>query len=124
MQTLVTRGYAGFTGLLLNERRNAYLPPYAYLALLGAEAARSETAEKFLLEARDLLDNHHGLNIFGPVAAPVEKRRGRYRSQLLIQSGNRNTLRKALTPWCRSLESMPAAKRTRWFLDIDPQDML
>ena len=62
--------------------------------------------------------------IFGPVSAPIEKRRGRYRNQLLIQSGNRNMLRKALTPWCRLLEAMPGANRTRWFLDIDPQDML
>ena len=124
LQTLVTRGYAGFAGLLLSDRRNTHLPPYAYLALLGAEATSRETAEKFLREARDHLNDNNALNIFGPVAAPIEKRRGRYRSQLLIQSGNRNTLRKALTPWCRSLESMPGAKRTRWFLDIDPQDML
>ena len=124
LQTLVTQDYAGFARLLLRERRNAHLPPYASIALLGAEATGRETAENFLREARDLLDNHNGLHIFGPVAAPIEKRRGRYRSQLLIQSGNRNTLRKALTPWCRSLESMPGAKRTRWFLDMDPQDML
>ena len=124
LQTLVTQDYAGFARLLLRERRNAHLPPYAGLALLGAEATGRETAENFLREARDLLDNHNGLHIFGPVAAPIEKRRGRYRSQLLIQSANRNTLRKALTPWCRSLESMPGAKRTRWFLDMDPQDML
>lgn len=124
LQTLVTQDYAGFACLLLRERKNAHLPPYASLALLGAEATGRETAENFLREARALLDNHNGLHIFGPVAAPIEKRRGRYRSQLLIQSGNRNTLRKALAPWCRSLESMPGAKRTRWFLDVDPQDML
>ena len=124
LQTLVTRGYTGFAGLLLSERRNARLPPYAYLALLGAEAAGKETAEKFLLAARAHLEHNNGLNIFGPVAAPIEKRRGRYRSQLLVQSGNRNALRKALTPWCRLLETMPEAKKTRWFLDIDPQDML
>ena len=124
LQTLVTRGYAGFAGALLRERRHAHLPPYASLALLGAEATGRETAENFLREARGQLDDHSGLHIFGPVAAPIEKRRGRYRSQLLIQSGNRNTLKKALTPWCRSLESMPGAKRTRWFLDMDPQDLL
>ena len=124
LRTLVSEGYAGFAGLLLRERRHSHLPPYACLALLGAEATGRETAENFLREARDRLGDNSGLHIFGPVAAPIEKRRGRYRSQLLIQSGNRNTLRRALTPWCRSLESMPGAKRTRWFLDVDPQDML
>ena len=124
LRTLVTQGYAGFAGLLLRERRQAQLPPYACLALLEAEAGGRETAEKFLYKARDHLKNDNGLTVFGPVAAPIEKRRGRYRSQLLIQSGNRTTLRKVLAPWCRSLEAMPEAKRTKWHLDIDPQDTL
>ena len=124
LRTLTTQGYAGFARLLLRERKSAQLPPYACLALLGAEASGPENAENFLREARARLIDDNSLQIFGPVAAPIEKRRGRYRSQLLIQSGNRNTLRKALTPWCRSLEAMPAAKRTRWYLDMDPQDLL
>ena len=124
LQSLVSRGYADFARLLLGERQDAQLPPYASLALLGAEATGREAAETFLSEARDQLGDDRDLHIFGPVAAPIEKRRGRYRSQLLILSGNRNTLRKMLAPWCRALEAMPAAKRTRWFLDIDPQDML
>ena len=124
LHTLTTQGYAGFAGLLLRERSSAQLPPYACLALLGAEATGPEAAENFLHEARARLPANDELHIFGPVAAPIEKRRGRYRSQLLIQSDSRNALRKALTPWCRSLEAMPAAKRARWYLDMDPQDLL
>ena len=125
LQTLVTQGYNQFAGLLLAERKTAQLPPYSYLALLGAEASGREAAEKFLHEARHSLKKYSaGLGIFGPVSAPIEKRRGRYRNQLLIQSGNRNILRKAMASWCRLLETMPGANRTRWFLDIDPQDML
>ena len=124
LQTLVHRNYGEFADLLLKERRQAQLPPYAHLALLGAEATKAEVAEKFLLVAGDSLKNHHNLAVFGPLAAPIEKRRGRYRSQLLIQSGNRNTLRQALAPWRQTLESMQEAKRVRWFLDVDPQDLL
>ena len=124
LQTLVHRNYGEFADLLLKERRQAQLPPYAHLALLGAEATKAEVAEKFLRVAGDSLKNHHNLAVFGPLAAPIEKRRGRYRSQLLIQSGNRNTLRQALAPWRQTLESMQEAKRVRWFLDVDPQDLL
>ena len=125
LQTLVTQGYNQFASLLLAERKTAQLPPYSYLALLGAEASGREAAEKFLHEARHSLKKYNaGLGIFGPVSAPIEKRRGRYRNQLLIQSGNRNILRKAMASWCRLLETMPGANRTRWYLDIDPQDML
>ena len=125
LQTLVTRDYDEFAGMLLSERRKAQLPPYSYLALLGAEAASPEAAEKFLHCARRQLDKPDtGLTILGPVSAPIEKRKGRFRNQLLIQSANRKSLRKALAPWCRSLEDLPEARRTRWYLDIDPQDML
>ena len=125
LQTLVAQGYDQFAGLLLAERKKAQLPPYSYLALLGAEAAGREAAEKFLHEARNRLKQYSAdLSIFGPVNAPIEKRRGRYRNQLLIQSANRNVLRKAMAQWCRLLESIPGANRTRWSLDIDPQDML
>ena len=125
LQTLVAQGYDQFAGLLLAERKKAQLPPYSYLALLGAEAAGREAAEKFLHEARNRLKQYSAdLRIFGPVNAPIEKRRGRYRNQLLIQSANRNALRKAMAQWCRLLESIPGANRTRWSLDIDPQDML
>ena len=125
LQTLVAQGYDQFAGLLLAERKKAQLPPYSYLALLGAEAAGREAAEKFLHEARNRLKQYSAdLRIFGPVNAPIEKRRGRYRNQLLIQSANRNVLRKAMAQWCWLLESIPGANRTRWSLDIDPQDML
>ena len=125
LQALVTRDYDEFAGMLLNERRKAQLPPYSYLALLGAESASQEAAEKFLQCARRQLGKlDTGLSILGPVRAPIEKRKGRFRNQLLIQCGNRKSLRKVLAPWCRSLEDLPEAKRTRWYLDIDPQDML
>lgn len=125
LQTLVTQGYNEFAGLLLAERRKAQLPPYSYLALLGAEAADRQATENFLHEAGSHLNNiNTDLKIFGPVNAPIEKRRGRFRNQLLILSSNRNLLRKTVASWCRLLESVPGANRTRWYLDIDPQDML
>ncbi len=125
LQTLVRQGYNEFADLLLAERKNAQLPPYSYLALLGAEATNRETAERFLQDARLHLEKFNAnLGIFGPIAAPIEKRRGRYRNQLLIQSNSRKLLRKVITPWCRLLESIPGAGKTRWSLDIDPQDML
>ena len=125
LQTLLRRGYEDFAKLLLAERKNAQLPPYSYLALLGAEATSQAAAKKFLENARQRLEKFDArLEIFGPIVAPIEKRKGRFRNQLLIQSNNRNTLRKAMTPWSRLLESLPGANKTRWSLDIDPQDML
>ena len=124
LQTLVSSSYREFADLLLKERKQARLPPYTHLALLGAEATKQEAAEKFLRLARNILQDDGNLAIYGPVAAPIEKRRGRYRYQLLLQSAHRHTLRQTLAPLRRSLEAMQEAKRVRWFLDIDPQDLL
>ena len=126
LQTLVREGYDRFCDMMLAERREARLPPYSYHALLAAEAAKPQAAGQFLRAARAQLEkcNAARLEVFGPVAAPIEKRKGYYRSQLLVQSGNRQTLRQALSPWRQQLELMPVAGRVRWFLDIDPQDML
>ena len=67
LQTLVTRDYDEFAGMLLAERRKAQLPPYSHLALLGAEAASQEAAENFLHRARRQLDKPDtGLRILGP----------------------------------------------------------
>lgn len=127
LRTLTQRGYDDVARALLAERKDALLPPYAYLALLTAEAADGAAAKQFLAKARRCLEEIGaglGLEIFGPVAAPIEKRRGRFRSQLLAQSKNRNTLRKAMATWSQALESIPGANRARWALDIDPQDLL
>ncbi len=122
---LVREGYGRFADLLLAERESAELPPYAHLALLGAEAAQRADAEKFLEDARRLLEDFGAdLGVFGPIAAPIEKRRGRYRSQLLIRAGNRVLMRQVMAPWVRMLEDLPAGRRARWRLDIDPQDLL
>ena len=57
------------------------------------------------------------------VRAPMEKRAGRYRAQLLVSASDRNALRDVLTPWLAWLETWPESKKVRWSIDIDPVDM-
>jgi primosomal protein N' (replication factor Y) len=93
--------------------------------LLRAEHFEASRPGRFLEEARALLENHaRGVQIFGPVPAPMERKAGCYRFQLLLQAGSRAELGKALRPWVRALEELPAGRRVRWSLDVDPQDML
>jgi primosomal protein N' (replication factor Y) len=54
----------------------------------------------------------------------MERKAGRYRFQLLLQAGDRPALARALRPWTQKLEELPAARKVRWSLDVDPQDML
>ncbi|MEE9552273.1 MAG: hypothetical protein V3V89_04435, partial [Gammaproteobacteria bacterium] len=64
------------------------------------------------------------IELFGPAPALMEKRAGRYRLQLLIQAKKRSNLRNLLQPWVIGLERLPSARKVRWSLDIDPQDIL
>jgi primosomal protein N' (replication factor Y) len=126
LTTLVEVDYSKFSRLLLSERKLARLPPFSYLALLRAESHDKPHILKFLNEARSAINpkSHKQLEIFGPVSAPLEKRIGRFRMQLLIQATERNTLRRTLAPWMQSLEKLASSRKVRWSLDVDPQDML
>ena len=126
LTTLVRDGYASFAERLLAERAEAALPPFATWALLRAEAPGAEICYEFLREARRLAERHAaaGVRLLGPVAAPMERRAGRHRVQLLVDADERAPLHALLRRWLPEIEEHPAARRVRWSLDVDPQEML
>lgn len=125
LQSLVTQGYDEFAEMLLTERQQTRLPPFSYMALLRAEDYRAEATQHFLQKARTMmLAQTADIEIFGPIPAPMEKRAGRLRYQLLLQCSDRGLLRRQLGPWSRQLETLPSGRKVRWSLDVDPQDML
>ncbi|MFC0709362.1 primosomal protein N' [Azorhizophilus paspali] len=126
---LAEQGYFAFAEQALAERRAAGLPPFAHLALLRAEAHRPGQAEDFLEqaadEARQLLATLQlsSLELLGPVPAPMERRAGRHRAQLLLQAFGRAPLHRLLGPWLVALERLPGTRTVRWSLDVDPIDL-
>jgi len=123
LQTLINGDYGAFARVLMEERRQANLPPFTHLALLSAEGYNEKEAVAFLNQARARLPSR-ALELLGPVPAPMEKRAGRFRFQLLIQANDRATLHRALGPWSTELEGLESARKVRWALDVDPQDLL
>jgi primosomal protein N' (replication factor Y) len=113
-----------FADFALAERQAAALPPYSHLALLRAESTRSGEALRFLQAARACAPpGAQGLQLFDPVASPMERRAGRHRAQLLIQAGQRRPLHAFLRDWLPEVGALPLAKRVRWSLDVDPIDL-
>ncbi len=125
LRLLVERGYGAFATEALTERQLAQLPPYAHLALLRAEAPALAAPQAFLEEARLLAEQcgEPGVALLGPVPAPMERRAGRYRAQLLLQSENRAALHRLLERWLPLLEASKAGRKVRWSLDVDPMEM-
>ncbi|HSX69574.1 MAG TPA: primosomal protein N', partial [Pseudomonas sp.] len=102
---LTEQGYPAFAEQALSERRGAGLPPFAHLALLRGEAHKPGQAEAFLDDACTYAEqlcgelNLSGIELLGPVPAPMERRAGRYRAQLLLQCTSRAPLHKLLAHW-------------------------
>lgn len=121
---LLRDGYSGFAQTALAERREAELPPHGYLALLRAEAHEQQHPLAFLDAAAATVPISDELACWGPVPAPMARRAGRYRAHLLLHASQRQALHQILDHWQQALPGLPQAKRVRWSLDIDPQDLL
>ena len=65
-----------------------------------------------------------GVSVLGPVPSPMERRAGRYRAQLLVDATSRAALQRFLPGWIAELEALPSARKVRWSVDVDPQEMV
>lgn len=126
LKQLLDEGYQGFARTVLDERRATGYPPYATLAMIRAEADDSRAPQAFLEKVSRIAGELGDKSIerWGPLPAPMERRAGRMRWQLLLQSQGRGPLHALLNALMPQLYAMPEARKVRWSLDVDPSDML
>lgn len=124
LQLLCQGNYHRFAEQLLAERRQTGLPPFGFLALVRAESLQPDAGLTLLQDAGDTLPLDGGLQLLGPVPAPMERRQGRFRSQLLLLAPTRGLLHRQLPPLLAALNAHPLARKCRWHLDVDPTDLL
>jgi primosomal protein N' (replication factor Y) len=123
LRTLMRNGYPVAAQILLAERREAELPPYAHMALLRAEATLQAHVDAFLLHAATLAGEPAGVTILGPMPAPMPRRAGRWRGHLLLNAAERPALQAFLSPWLAQVRDSAQARRVRWSIDVDPIDL-
>ncbi len=129
LHTLLQGGYPAFAEQALAERRAAGFPPFRHLALLRSEALDPLAVDAFLQCARRLLGNEVGgfgterVQAFGPMPAPMPRREGRMRAQLLLSAVDRPALQSLLRGWTPQLHALSEARTVRWSLDVDPVDL-
>jgi primosomal protein N' (replication factor Y) len=122
LQCLISEGYEGFALQALEERSATGWPPYSYLALLRADGPTRAEVHGFLREAQAVAPEKRaaGLRLLGPAPASMERRAGRYRAQLLLESPARLTLQRFLSEWLTRVEELRSSRRLRWSVDVDP----
>lgn len=124
LNTLIQQGYSHFAQAALAERQEAELPPYTYQALLRATATNSQLALDFLSEL-SLIITQQAFNtlLLGPVPAPMPKRAGQFRYQLLLQNKQRKPLHQLLNQLIPAISQLKLARKVKWSLDVDPIDL-
>jgi primosomal protein N' (replication factor Y) (superfamily II helicase) len=122
LRTLIDGGYHAFADAELAQRDAAGFPPFVHLALLRAEAKAADAPIAFLHAARALLSDAT-LQLHGPLPAPMARRAGMQRAQLLLSAAARRPLHAALDNAMPALHALPEARKVRWSLDVDPVDL-
>ncbi|TKB45417.1 primosomal protein N' [Thalassotalea mangrovi] len=122
LQDLVNNGYEHFARFALMERQQAMMPPYSFQGLVRAEANNAYLPEQFLRDISSQLNNSE-CALCGPVAAPMEKKAGKFRFHLTILGKDRKSLHQTTQLLIQLAEHHPNKNKVRWHVDIDPQDM-
>ncbi len=119
---LVRHDFPAFAASQLKEREQAGFPPYAYQAMLRAEAPQLSDALAFLSAARawPQAAAHGDVMLYDPVPMRLARRANFERAQLLVESSSRRALQGFLGEWRSTLEGIKAASRLRWHLEVDP----
>lgn len=123
LQRLIEHGYPGFAQAELTSRLDAGLPPAQPMAMLRAEAFDAPMARDFLLQCKTQLagsSSESGVQILGPVPAPMARLAKRSRFQLVILAANRPQLHRTLA----GLGQPKAHANLRWSIDVDPYDAM
>ena len=115
--------YPAFAAAQLKERESAGMPPFAFQALVRAEARTQETAQAWLQAVRDGaegLDPTGQVLLYAPVPMSLQRIANVERAQLLVESSSRPALQRFLTAWQAVLHGQRMPGLIRWAVDVDP----
>ncbi len=122
--------YAAFARQQLEERAAAGMPPFAFQALLRADARSQEAAQAFLQAASEAADGLEGADRvvrYPAVPLAIQRVANVERAQMLIESPSRAALQRLLSQWqplLHALRRSPEGKGViRWLIDVDPHSI-
>jgi primosomal protein N' (replication factor Y) len=122
-RALIDHDYTAFAHEQLAERDAAGFPPFAFQALLRAEAPELAQALEFLRNAVSLAPTFPEILLYDPVPMRLARLKNRERAQLLVESRSRPALQSYLTHWMTQLNTLKTPRDLRWHLDVDPVEL-
>jgi primosomal protein N' (replication factor Y) len=122
--------YPAFAKRELEERAAAGMPPFAFQALLRADARTQEAAQGFLNAASAAAEGLEGAQLvtrYSAVPHAIQRVANVERAQLLVESASRAALQRLLGAWqpvLHELRRLPEGKGViRWLIDVDPHSI-
>ena len=121
--------YPAFAAQQLQEREGAAMPPFAFQALVRADARTQAVAQGFLQAASDAARAHalaglEHVTLYPPVPLTIQRVANVERAQMLLESPSRPALQRFLAGWqplLHATRSQPEHKSlVRWLVDVDP----
>lgn len=125
LQAMLGMDYHQQARAMLEVRKSARLPPIGQMLLIRTDCQDADYGEQFLRDLRQACQGRlpQGVALIGPLPAPMQRRAGRFRSQLLVHSSERKLSQQAARMLVAEAQRLPARKGLNWSLDVDPQDM-
>lgn len=126
LQCLLQNGFSAFAKELSAQREAAQLPPYMHMALFRSEDASEQKAREFLAQLKQQLLEFlpQQIQVLGPIEAPMARRAGKFRAQLLLQSASRQQLQQCLAKAMDNSWLKRQKQKVRWSLDVDPLEFV
>jgi len=119
-RALIDHDYAAFAREQLAERDAAGFPPFAFQAMLRADAPLLKEALAFLHDAVLSAPTFQEVIRYDPVPMRLARLKNRERAQLLVESRSRPLLQAYLSEWMAQLQRLKTPRDLRWHLDVDP----
>jgi len=121
MQALAAQDRDAFLAAEAQMREASGLPPYGRLAAVILSSSDAESLERFARAFAAVIPNAEGVEVFGPVDAPVAVIRGVRRKRFLVRADRNVDLSLFMGTW-RSRAKAPGAVRVT--VDMDPYSFL
>ncbi|MFT8719019.1 primosomal protein N' [Acetobacter sp.] len=117
MQALVSGDFAAFMAEEAEQRRPGFWPPFGRLAALIISSENADAADKAARQLGLAAPHGNGIDVLGPVPAPLAILRGRHRRRLLLRTQRNIAVQPILRHW---LAQVTLTSSVRVDVDVDP----
>ena len=125
LQAILSTDYADLARKLLAGRIVTGMPPAGQLVMLRTDCDDPDYGEQFLQTLRNEASPAlpADCSLIGPLPSPMQRRAGKFRSQLLLLATNRGGAQQATSLLVAQAERQSNRRGLKWSVDVDPQDV-